>query len=1266
MNKNNSYVLLIIIAVFGLHVEAKKGSTVGDLLKNIEKQAELKKDKSNLPKFQEVTTKATKSNVNLKSVKPPKTSQLYYSDSTEEAQLESITDQGIQQLFKLTQRFKNSSKRGELWLRLAELYVEKARIIEYNEYNKFDKNMEEYEAGKTKVKPKVNLNAAKDYNRKAIQLYEWFLRDFPKDEKVPQALFFLGYNFFEIGNIAKGRDYYTQLTSKFPKSSYVDESNFALAEYYFDNDNWQEAEKHYRAVTKNRRSRLYAFAMYKAAWCLYKQEKYKSALTTVERVIIHGRKTKGRGDRSSKGVSSIRLASEALKDIVVFYAEAGDYKGAYDYFIRVAGSKSASKLYEKLAYYFLDRGSRTQAKYIFDDLIDKDPLSAKAFEYQYKIVTMYSSAGNSQVFKEELFKWIERYGPGSAWQKANRKNKNLVEKSELLAEATLRNYILQNHQTAQNSRAKFSIDMAQKGYNLYFTTFQESKRIDEMHFFYGELLYDMKNYREATRHYIWVVDKAPNSSYYKQSLLNAILSSEKLLPTNAEIKEIVGENTSPIEFDRSIKDFEKLSKLLFVKIPEGENTIQVKYKLGTLYYYYNQFEPALKYFNEVINESPKSKYAEYSANLILDIFNLKKDYEGLEKAADKLLTIPGLEKTNLGLQIKSIKQRSAFKRAETLEGGKDYVKAANSYLKFAKDNPKSPLLVSAFFNAAVNFEKGGELLTALPLYVKVAEAKVTKSKDLKTNSQKFLGPLYEKLGMYPEAATAYENFANEYPKDKDSLSYLFNASVIREAMLYYTAAIKGYEKYMAKSKKADKWEVLYYVGRIWENRKKQRTAIKYYEQYINSPTTNKSGVVEVAFRIASLNEELGRKSQAVDWYRKTIRIHNNFKKAGSVVGSKYASEADFKLVYPIFVELVSIKIPSDPAKQASAVKKKLGIVTRLKDELKRVVKYDDAFQIVAALTLQGQALQHMSAALYNTPLPKGLDDEQTKIYKQGVDDVARPLKEEAIKSYQAAIERGYSLSGYNDWMKKAIAELENIAPGSVVDNGEKVFYITRLDLMDEELEKNDPLKAIYEKLAKNHKDAKALNLLGIYYIKQNKPGLARFAFEKALLYEKDIPAIINNLGVLEIKDGDIRKAIVNFKRAMSLSNGYKAAQTNLSSIYLDFKDYKTAIGPVEDSYDDLKKDLSRGSLMSVQAASNYAVALVGIGKPDKAKNIYEKILDGGSREVDVMMNYAILLSKVLKDKTESIKIFSKIKFASEDKDILNRVKELEKELDETN
>ena len=39
-------------------------------------------------------------------------------------------------------------------------------------------------------RPKLSLSEAQVYNRKAVQLYEWFIRDFPKDYKMDQAYFF--------------------------------------------------------------------------------------------------------------------------------------------------------------------------------------------------------------------------------------------------------------------------------------------------------------------------------------------------------------------------------------------------------------------------------------------------------------------------------------------------------------------------------------------------------------------------------------------------------------------------------------------------------------------------------------------------------------------------------------------------------------------------------------------------------------------------------------------------------------------------------------------------------------------------------------------------------------------------------------------------------------------------------------------------------------------------------------------------------------------
>lgn len=1039
--------LLWVAGGFFPSAEAKRQKTVGELLKGIEKKArkvEIKKGRSALPKFSPIQQS---SRVNLGAVQPPSRSALYYEEGTDEGELEKVTDEGIRQLYRLTQQFKTSKRRGELWLRLAELYVEKARLIEYKLQTKYDEQLTAYNNKQIKSRPRLNLAPAQEYNKKAIQLYEWFLRDFPRDEKVPQALFFLGYNYFELNKENIGKKYYERLTKEYPKSPYVDESNFALGEHYFDQQNFKVALKHYIKVAKNRRARLYSFALYKAAWCQYKIGKVKAALGSLEYVIRAGRQAKGSEDRSSGGVSRIRLASEAVKDLVIFYAEAGSPGAAKEYFDRVVGSRNTPKLLEKLAYYYVDTGNKSGARLIFKDLIDANPNAPKAYDYQYQIVSMYTASGSTKVFRQELYNWIQSYGPDSPWARENGRDNELVAKATKLIETTLRNYILQQHQTAQNSRAQYSQETAKKGYELYFSTFKEGERLDEMHFFYAELLFDMKEWERAAYHYMWVSENAPKSQYAEKASLNALLSLEKKLPTPEEIKSIVGDSNQPVEFDRSMKMFEKSALQYIQKHPKGENVVAIKYKLASLHYYFNQYDKALAMFNDIVDNYPKTKEAEFSANLILDIYNIRKDFTGLEKAGTKILSNPDLASAPVGGQIKGILQRASFKRAQEQESSKDYAGAAQSYEGFAKQNPNSELTLSAYYNAGVNYERAGDLFKALSMYAIVANSRSKQHEGLIKNSSKFIAALYEKTGQYAKAAEAFEAYAKANEKNREAVDFYYNAAVIRQAIKHYNTAIRNFEKYYDLSRKLDRVEVLFQIGQIWEARGNLRKAQAYYEKYMNSNPIDPATVVEASFLIGQISEKRGRRKNAEDWYGKTVAVQRRLSAKGDSVGVPLAAEAKFKLVYKIYEDLRGIKIPASPAAQSKAVNNKLALLEKLKEELKDVIKYDDAYQIVAALALTGQAYQHMAASIYNAPLPKGLDAEGLKQYREGVEKVAKPFQDEAIKSYQEAIEKGYRLEGYNDWLRIAKKELNNLDPSKYPDFGEESLSTNLPDWM---------------------------------------------------------------------------------------------------------------------------------------------------------------------------------------------------------------------------
>ena len=1245
---------------------AKK--TVGEVLQAIEDQ----KKTVALPQVS-TPQAAPAGRVNLQAIKPPSRSTLYYEEGTNEADLERVTDQGINQLYKLTQQFRTSKRRGELWLRLAELYVEKSRLIEFHAQSKYDQQLKVFQAKQTTVKPKINLKPAQEYNRKAIQLYEWFLRDFPQDPKVDQALFFLGYNYFELGDYEKGKQYYEKLSTQYPDSPYVDESNFALGEFYFENERWKNGLEYYDRVSKNRRGRLYSFALYKSAWCHYKLNETVKALGNLELVIRAGKGTRADDEVTGSGANRIRLATEAIRDLVIFYAEAGNYKRARSYFEKVAGEKNAFALTEKLAYYYVDTGNKEGARYIFTELIDEKPNAPKAFDYQYQIVLMYGATGDNPVFRKELYLWMQNYGSESSWAKANSGNNELIQKTQQLMETSLRNHILQEHQTAQNSHSPQAQKLAREGYNLYFDTFSSSKHIDEMHFFFGELLYDMKDYENAATQYLWVVDHGSKGKYYEKSIVNAILALEKRLPKPEEVKKIVGDSVEPVEFTDVIKNFEKTALKYFQTAKKTEDSVAIKYRLASLYYYFNQFDNAIPLFKEIIQEQPKSQYAEYSANLLLDTYNLKKDFVGLEIAAQDILKVPALKNSKVGDQIRSILQRTSFKKAQELEKSSDYLKSAQTYEEFAQKNSNSELGGSAYYNAGVNYEKGGDLDKAAQNYSVVVTSRASIPADLRRNASKFLAALYEKTGQYAKAAESFERYASENPKDKESADFYFNAAVIRDGMNNHTVALKNYQKYFDTSKKRDRSEAIFLMAKINERRKNYKQAISYYKQFIEANPKNAGELIEAHFSLAQLYEKMGNHKSSEEYYGKTIAVQRKLADKNENVGASFAAESRFKQVRKTYETLRSIRIPAGP-KQAQAVQEKLSYLNRLKEELKSVIKYDDGYQIVAALSTMGQAYQHMAASLYNAPVPKGLDAGGLKTYREGIDKIAKPFAEEAKNNYQLAIDKGQKLETYNEFMKVAMHELGAIDTGKYRDYNERAILTKLPDSMEpsssdqkavDEASKQSEgpyLQAVAKVLGHDQNDVYTLNSLALHSFSQEKYGLAKIILNRALKEHADFPALHNNLGIVYLAEGNLRKAIPAFKKALDLKNSYRIGSTNLASIYLEYRDYSKAIVPLEASYKAMKSDLRKGTQDAIGVANNYALALSGEGEHKKAKDIYKEILDKNTRNTTVLLNYAILLIEKLKDKGEGKSILNKLKFAASEPALERQADELGEKL----
>ncbi len=980
---------------------------------------------------------------NMQIVKPPRNSE-FYEGNTKEVEYEKLLDKEISDLYKLSQQYRQSKNRGEIWLRLAERYKEKSKLIEFRKQAEYDRELKLFADQKTKVKPHLDLKLAHDYNLKAIELYEWFIKDFPQDHKIDQALFFLGYHNFEVGRSQVGEGYYKRLVKNFPESEYVVESNFALGEFYFENEGWQSALENYQKVIFKRRSRLLTFAYYKAAWCFYRLNRTEAALTALERVV----KLSGGPQEAVKGkqpggnsVNKVRLAAEAVRDYVPFFAESGEFKTAAQKFYEVVQDETkAFKMVEHLAHTYSDNGNRTASNFLYKQMIQRNPNGEKAADYQYQILVSYATSDH-KAFREELINWLENFGPSSPWKKDNVKNQKLTVETLRLQETTLRNHALQLHQTAQNSRSPQIQAQAAYAYVLYSKYFFDSPHALEMAFFQAELLFDMNQYENASKLYGYVIEKStPKTTYYEKAVINNLLALERSLPSSEEIDKKRGKSLQPIPFDLAVDRFEKGALIYLKAYPKGEKVANLERRLGFFYYSYNHFEKSTPIFEKILIERPNTDNAEIAGNLILDTFKLRKDDFGLGEKAAELLTHPSVANSKIGPKLREIVEASSYARADKFAESKDYIKAAKEYEKFAGTAKSPELIAAAQFKAADNFEKTGDLAGAIRMHTLVATKQNDnpKIKVIQNDSRNALARLYTQTVQLEAAAKLFSSYASTNLKDPKAVNGFNNAAVLFDALNEYSAAQENYESYYKYTRNRDRNETLYFEAELLKRQNKLSLALGLFEQYMNLGA-NKEHLVKAAYSIATINQKLGRPEKTQLWLKKTVDIQKRFRKEGNE-GISFAAEAKFRLAKETLTQLRAMKFSASPKQQERVAKEILAFQSHyVKQEMGDVIRFDYGPMIVAALSSTGQMFEIIAYNFSKIPPGKDFSAEDLANFKALIGQKVSEYRKQALEAYKLAYDKSQTLEIYTEWTAMANEALSNLDPTNYQKNSEFIL-----------------------------------------------------------------------------------------------------------------------------------------------------------------------------------------------------------------------------------
>ncbi len=958
-------------------------------------------------------------------------------------------DELIADLKIIIPRVPGSEKKADLYFQLAELWWEKARYLYLQESNDYDDAFAKWSETKKGDEPKLGLKTSDAYRQEALRLYQIILKDYPGYERKDEVLFVVAYSLYEAGQKPEAIQNYHTLIRQYPKSRFVPDAYLQMGEHFFTGNDLARARAAFEKAASFKLPKLYSFAVYKLAWCDYNAGEYQGSIDRFKEVVAYS----DAQAQSSGARDRIQLKSEALKDIVLAYAQIDAIDTASAYLHEKGGDKALDYI-NKLAATYFETGKFDQAIRVYQNLEAEAPVHLRAPAWQQKILLAYDKLNTRDRVLQEMKRLVADYGPNSAWAKANAEARGAVAEANDLAESALRELVQDYHQEATRTRSVATYKLARDFYRQYLETFPASETAYPMRFYYSEILYALEDWDAAAVQYDRVVDSDPKGSYSQKAAYDAILALEKSVAISKgklkkheladatriderKAKGQVGQTRAihlqsvtreipeePIP-DNELKLIGACEKYL-ATAPGSKDEIVIRYKAAFVYYDHRHFVEAARRFGDIILEWPTDAWSQKAADLSLDILNTREEWLALSDLAHKFLMNKKLtpKGSRFEKEAARIGEGARFKYVmQVYQQKKDYPLAAMEFKDFVAQYPKSEHAPKALYNAMIIADKADQL----DLEIAAGEQLMTQYPKADAEIVKLAVPglaaACERAARYPDAIRWYEDAQSRWPTDEKAPDWLFNAAVWREGLSDDSGALADWQKYLKQyGQRPDAAQIAFNVGLIVERQKDHRKSNDYWhlfqQQWAAAATPGQ--LLLARYQQGLAMRELRAPGLAVVLGEVTERFGRlpDSEKTPPVIDA--AAHARFLGVESNFNDFIAIHFnytrQSDLVYVLKIKKVRMG---------KLVAQYGEVIHVgspkwsEAAFERIGEAYRNFNRGLLDAPMPRGLDPEQEELYRSTLESQGLPLEDKATEMFTRSIEVSRKSGVYSDWVLKA-------------------------------------------------------------------------------------------------------------------------------------------------------------------------------------------------------------------------------------------------------
>lgn len=1011
-------------------------------------------------------------------------------------------DKSIKVTKNLIARSQSERYLPDLIFRLAELYVEESRLVYF-------KILEE--AG-LDDKRSITAPEARLLKDAAIRNYRTILREFPKYPDNDKILFFIAHEQRELGLFQEMLKTYLSLVAKYPKSDYRFEAWLIVGDYYFDKSDLDTAESYYSKILKAKESYVHPMARFKLGWCYLNREKWKDALNLFEKVVkttmVNSKKT-----RDIDSNKNLNVKREALTSLVYAYPEVKKPKQATRYFKRLVSSRAEYLMVlEKLARRYSVKQDFVSAGNLYRELLSLSHDVDRNIEYAQRIYDAVQSSkklDHADQDVELLVNAAARYR--FSWRADDKEKDQVFSDFEQLS----RDLATKLHMEAQRTSSQKLFRRASKAYKSYLSLFLDSPTRTEMRWNYSESLYESKQYVEAGRQFESLARDTDKDDARKKAMSSAIKSYFSAVSSEDKL------NRYQVAMAR--EGLKALGAAFISAFPNDPEVPAVKFNVARSYYEQGEFDKAIELFMAFAREYPLNKDGLNAANLALDAFNSKEDYEGLAKAAKELAEIPRLGDDAYKKQLIATANNAEQQEidARTIESGG---KVKEALQKFIKERKGTDVAAKALYQTYVIARDRRNVSDMLEAGTQILE---------EYGDSKYAQDVLSSLGEnairsaeFERGASYYEDYARRFAQDPAAQELLAAAAKIRSYLGDYSAAMSDYER-LANMSGADSAQYYAAMAAAAEKSGEWRRVAMATKAIVSDGNFG----IEANARAGLAYLKTGQEGDAVSSFMTVAQQAP----PGSVNGqaAHFAARAAYYLGEILRGRFEQVQFGKDD--DAKVIEKKFGLLSELEGQYVNAIKYGDPEYAIGALYRLAQAYSEVAKFLQNAPKPDGLSADELAAYKSALGEQAKNYQDNAAQTRKTCRDKSIQLKAFNPFAQaclsgRALDEGEDTAPQRV-----KVS-IPGIDKLRPRIEKNpkdvDALIAF----------ARAANQAGDYY-------LAKLVASKILEINESDALAHNAMGVADLQLGNYQQAYYSFAQALESDARLKAAHANMGALY---------------------------------------------------------------------------------------------------------------------